>query len=322
MSNPTILRMRQRLLRLSRTAAALGSSVHRGASASPFSRLRRRIGVIVSVFAMGITGVAAAVVSYSVTTKATSGRHEISWAENTIDRQPSDGALFVHTKLMQVRTSRTGIPVLRIVECRHYAKQHKKLIQTGFTPSGTPVYQFVPGDYCIFAAQKTVFQKSSEIGTYTQTPQGAQSAIKVVDLTATLPGIGLNRFGRRLTAYQQYACEKFGPACRVALAIQAAENVKGACEAYHYNTDGTLDWGYFQINTVHLTRRGVNLRDLLDCKANIDFAYQLYKEEGFQPWTTYTNGEYRRFIDDFNLASRGNSTPIPRPDRLLIAGYR
>jgi hypothetical protein len=32
--------------------------------------------------------------------------------------------------------------------------------------------------------------------------------------------------GRPLTAYQQYACEKFGAACRVALAIQRAENPK------------------------------------------------------------------------------------------------
>jgi hypothetical protein len=66
--------------------------------------------------------------------------------------------------------------------------------------------------------------------------------------------------GRRLTAYQQYACNKFGTACRVALAVQRAENPHGACEIYHYNSDGTLDWGYFQINTVHLKRDGVNLR--------------------------------------------------------------
>lgn len=69
-----------------------------------------------------------------------------------------------------------------------------------------------------------------------------------------------DQFGRRLTAYQQYACNKFGSACRVALAIQRAENPRGACEIYHYNTDGTLDWGYFQINTVHLKRAGVNNR--------------------------------------------------------------
>jgi hypothetical protein len=104
--------------------------------------------------------------------------------------------------------------------------------------------------------------------------------------------------GRRLTAYQQYACRKFGSACRVALAIQRAENPRGACETYHYNSDGTLDWGYFQINTVHLQRPGLNLRDLLDCKANIDFAYELYQERGFAPWTTYNSGAYLKFLHD------------------------
>lgn len=107
-----------------------------------------------------------------------------------------------------------------------------------------------------------------------------------------------DQFGRRLTAYQQYTCNKFGKACRIALAVQRAENPRGACEVYHYNSDGTLDWGYFQINTVHLKRAGVNLRDLLDCKANIDFAYVLYQERGFEPWTTYTSGAYRKYLRD------------------------
>ena len=105
-----------------------------------------------------------------------------------------------------------------------------------------------------------------------------------------------DQFGRRLTAYQQYACNKFGPACRIALAVQRAENPRGACEIYHYNSDGTLDWGYFQINTVHLKRAGVNLRDLLNCKANIDFAFKLYTERGFEPWTTFNSGAYRQFL--------------------------
>lgn len=103
--------------------------------------------------------------------------------------------------------------------------------------------------------------------------------------------------GKGLTAWQEYACRKFGPDCRLALAIQRAENPQGKCEIYHYNTDGSLDWGYFQINTVHLQRPGLNLRDLLDCQANIDFAYQLYKEHGgFSPWSTYKNGRYRLFM--------------------------
>ena len=108
-----------------------------------------------------------------------------------------------------------------------------------------------------------------------------------------------DQFGHRLTAYQQYACNKFGSVCRIALAVQRAENPRGACEIYHYNSDGTLDWGYFQINTVHLKRPGLNLRDLLDCKANIDFAFQLYRERGFEPWTTYTSGAYRQYLRNF-----------------------
>jgi len=105
--------------------------------------------------------------------------------------------------------------------------------------------------------------------------------------------------GRGLTAWQQYACGKFGSDCRLALAIQRAENARGKCETYHYNSDGTLDWGYFQINTVHLRRPGLNLRDLLDCKANIDFAFQLYRERGgFTPWSTFNSGAYRRYISD------------------------
>jgi hypothetical protein len=115
--------------------------------------------------------------------------------------------------------------------------------------------------------------------------------------TSNAAGAQMDQNGRPLTAYQQYVCEKFGPDCRLALAIQRAENPQGRCEIYHYNSNGTLDWGYFQINTVHLHRPGLNLRDLLDCRANIDFAYQLYLEKGgFTPWSTYNSGAYRRFL--------------------------
>jgi hypothetical protein len=102
---------------------------------------------------------------------------------------------------------------------------------------------------------------------------------------------------RPLSAYQQYTCLKFGSACRIALAIQRAENPRGQCETYHYNSDGTLDWGYFQINTTQLNRAGLNLRDLLNCRANIDFAYQLYSErQSFSAWRSYNNGTYRKFL--------------------------
>jgi hypothetical protein len=68
--------------------------------------------------------------------------------------------------------------------------------------------------------------------------------------------------------------------------FSAPSRPRGAREIYHYNSDGALDWGYFRINTLHLQRPGVKLRDLPDCKANIDFAYQ----PGERP-----SGAYRRF---------------------------
>lgn len=126
-----------------------------------------------------------------------------------------------------------------------------------------------------------------------------QSPVVVAERVSTsaLEEAQADEHGRRLSAWQQYACRKFGSDCRVALAVQRAENAAGKCEIYHYNSDGTLDWGYFQINTVHLKRAGVNLRDLLDCKTNIDFAYQLYRESGgFTPWSTFNSGAYRQYL--------------------------
>ena len=39
--------------------------------------------------------------------------------------------------------------MLRFVECRHYAKEHRKLVQVGLTEAGVPVLKFVDGDYCL-----------------------------------------------------------------------------------------------------------------------------------------------------------------------------
>jgi hypothetical protein len=127
---------------------------------------------------------------------------------------------------------------------------------------------------------------------------GFQSPLLIEPRTTDEEGAEVDQQGRRLTPYQAYACRKFGSACRVALAIQRAENARGDCEVYHYNTNGTLDWGYFQINTVHLERPGLNLRDLLSCRANIDFAYQLYLERGFTPWSTYNSGAFRKYLHE------------------------
>ena len=216
---------------------------------------------------------------------------------------PKDGALYVHAKLMQIAVSSSGSPVLGFIECRHYPREHMKLAQVGVSAEGHAVLRLVPGDQCLLASNPAAMVAD---GTHSQDPEDSIS-VRYVQAYST------SGFNGRLTPYQQYACVKFGPACPVALAIQLAENAAGACEVYHYNaSDGTLDWGFFQINTVHLTRKGLNLRDLLDCKANIDFAYQLFLEEGFAPWTTFRNGAYRRYLPHDDLWTRLPATVADR----------
>lgn len=98
-----------------------------------------------------------------------------------------------------------------------------------------------------------------------------------------------------LTPDQQYACNVFGKDCKIFLAIAHAENSTGQCDIYNVNTDGSLDWGFAQINTVHL--KNVNLKALLDCHANIDFAYKLYKQQGnFSAWSTFKSGTYKKYL--------------------------
>jgi hypothetical protein len=88
------------------------------------------------------------------------------------------------------------------------------------------------------------------------------------------------------------------------------------------DSDGTLDWGYIQINTVHLKRAGVSLRGLLDCQANIDFAHQRYTQKGFQPWSTFNSGAYpQKLLIEAALYGRTRIVLLKLVD-LIFSGKR
>lgn len=79
----------------------------------------------------------------------------------------------------------------------------------------------------------------------------------------------------------------FGPDARLAVAIAQAES-GFRCDAYHFNTNKTVDHSIFQVNDVHSWRG-----DLNNCEENINVAYKIYKEQGFRPWVTYN---YRKYL--------------------------
>jgi hypothetical protein len=41
-----------------------------------------------------------------------------------------------------------------------------------------------------------------------------------------------------------------------------------------------------QVNSVHLSQ-DVTIAQLVDCKSNIDIAYDIYKRDGFGAWVAY-----------------------------------
>lgn len=89
-----------------------------------------------------------------------------------------------------------------------------------------------------------------------------------------------------LTENEKYLCMKFGDQCKTALEIQRRENPKGNCEAFYINNNGTIDLGFMQVNSVHINS-DITLSQLVDCKLNIDVAYDIYKRDGWKAWTTY-----------------------------------
>lgn len=89
-----------------------------------------------------------------------------------------------------------------------------------------------------------------------------------------------------LSENEKYLCIKFGSECKTALEIQRRENGTGQCDRFHVNTNGSVDFGFMQVNSVHL-KQGHTISQLVDCKANIDIAYEIYKASGWNAWSTY-----------------------------------
>lgn len=94
---------------------------------------------------------------------------------------------------------------------------------------------------------------------------------------------------------EDYICYVFGKDCKMALAVSQAENGTRKCDRFGVNTNKTIDFGVFQINTVHL-KKGWTVAELIDCHKNIDYAYEIYQAQGWHPWVAYQNGNYKQYL--------------------------
>lgn len=103
----------------------------------------------------------------------------------------------------------------------------------------------------------------------------------------------------------------------IAVAVALAES-GGRPEATHVNSNGSTDYGLWQVNSIH----GFDPNRLLTPTGNGSAAHQVYSEAGnkWTPWSTYKSGAYLAFLARGRAvagsASAGgsvNDPPIDRP---------
>jgi len=88
----------------------------------------------------------------------------------------------------------------------------------------------------------------------------------------------------------------FGDDCKMALAISQAENGTRQCDRVSKpNSNGSVDTGVFQINSIH-TPSKATMEGLKDCLTNIKVAKTIYDRQGWQPWSVYKNKRYLTYL--------------------------
>lgn len=85
--------------------------------------------------------------------------------------------------------------------------------------------------------------------------------------------------------------EAFPENPEIMIAIAKAESGMNP-SAVNKNTNGSVDLGLFQINSIH----GYDELSLFDAKKNIKAASEVYDKQGLRAWSSFTNGAYKKFL--------------------------
>jgi hypothetical protein len=77
----------------------------------------------------------------------------------------------------------------------------------------------------------------------------------------------------------------------IAVAVALAES-GGKSDATHTNSNGSTDYGLWQVNSIH----GFPAAELLTPTGNAKAAYSVWQKQGWKAWTTYKSGAYLPFM--------------------------
>ena len=99
------------------------------------------------------------------------------------------------------------------------------------------------------------------------------------------------------TPLKKFICEQFGPMdCKIALSVAQAES--GFREdAININTNNTVDIGIFQINSIHYSKPGCSLKEVVIEEKNVICAVSIWKASGWGAWSSVNNGSFLAHLD-------------------------
>lgn len=130
-----------------------------------------------------------------------------------------------------------------------------------------------------------------------------QKPIEIVERKLTIIEIAQqkDKLPEPKTDIEKYICEKWGVYdCKIALAVAKAEglaydeNGEVIPDLFNINTNGSMDVGIFQINSIHYKKPQCKLKDMIDPVKNVDCAYSIYERSGWNAWSAFNNGSYEK----------------------------
>lgn len=99
-----------------------------------------------------------------------------------------------------------------------------------------------------------------------------------------------------------YLFKKYFPKeeeARIMRAISLAESKGKQTAINKANKNGTIDSGFFQVNTIH-KKKGETVEQFIkrmhDLEENFKEARKVYEKQGFQAWSTYNDKKYLSYI--------------------------
>jgi hypothetical protein len=94
----------------------------------------------------------------------------------------------------------------------------------------------------------------------------------------------------------------------IAVAVALAENTSKDPTLTHHNVDGSIDYGLWQVNSVH----GFDPKLLIDPIQNAILAHQVWSKEGWDAWSTFKSGAYLLFMPRAKaLTPSKDAKPLP-----------